>query len=94
MNNEVRELLEALREGSMSLEDVAQRFRERVWPPTTPPPPGSYLEMAAAALRDPEPPIPGTFDDVETAYAQGQLTRAQYRALADAVAQANAAQDH
>jgi hypothetical protein len=93
MSNEVRTLLDALREGSMSLEEVALRFRERTWPPTGPPPPGSYLEMAAAALQDPEPPIPGTFDAVETAYAQGELTREQYRVLADAVAQANAAQD-
>ena len=88
MNNEVRDVLTALREGSLSLEEVAQRFRERTWPPTGPPPPASYLEMAGAAMQDPEPPIPGTFDDVETAYARGELTREQYRVLAHAVAEA------
>jgi hypothetical protein len=88
MSNEVRDLLTALREGSLSLEEVAQRFRERTWPPTSPPPPASYLEMAAATLQDPEPPIPGTFDDVETAYARGELTREQYRVLAAAIAEA------
>lgn len=77
----------------MSLEQVAQRFRERTWASTSPPPPAGYLEMAAAALQDPEPPIPGTFDDVETAYARGELTRDQYRVLADAVAEANSAQE-
>jgi hypothetical protein len=88
MSNEVRDLLIALRDGSLSLEEVAQRFRERPWPPASPPPPASYLEMAAAAMQDPEPPIPGTFDDVETAYARGELTREQYRVLADAVTEA------
>jgi hypothetical protein len=88
MSNEVRDLLTALREGSLSLEEVAQRFRERTWPPTSPLPPPSYLDMAAATLQDPEPPIPGTFDDVETAYARGELTREQYRVLADAIAEA------
>lgn len=92
MNNEVRDLLVALREGSMSLEEVARRFRERSWPSTSPPPPRSYLEMAGAAIQDPEPPIPGTFDDVESAYARGELTREQYRVLADAVAEANTSQ--
>jgi hypothetical protein len=92
MSNEVRDLLNALKEGSMSLEEVAQRFRRRTWPPTGSPPPESYLDMAAAALQDPEPPIPGTFDDVETAYARGELTSDQYLVLADAVAQANTAQ--
>jgi hypothetical protein len=88
MSNEVRDLLTALSEGSLSLEEVAQRFRERTWPPTSPPPPASYLEMAGATMQDPEPPIPGTFDDVETAYARGELTREQYRVLADAIAEA------
>ena len=32
MNSEVTDLIEALRGGAMSLDDVAQRFRERSWP--------------------------------------------------------------
>lgn len=86
MSSEVQDLIDALSSGSMTLEQVAQRFRERAWPSTRPPPPASYLELAAAALQDPEPPVPGSFDDVEAAYARGELTRDQYRVLAEAVA--------
>jgi hypothetical protein len=87
MSNEVAELITALREGSMSLEEVAQRFRERSWPRTTPPAPTSYLEMAAAAQEDPEPFVPGSFDEVIAAYDRGELTLAQYGVLAEAAAE-------
>jgi hypothetical protein len=83
---EVTELIAALRSGSLSLDEVAQRFRERAWPRTRKPAPASYLEMAADALEDPEPDIPGSFDEVTAAYDRGELTRPQYRALAEAVA--------
>ena len=86
MTNEVTDLIAALREGSMSLDEVAQRFRERTWPRTKAPPPSTYLEMAAAAQQDPEPYVPGSFDQVAAAYRRGELTRAQYRVLAEAVA--------
>jgi len=87
MTTEVTELLAALRHGSLSLDEVAQRFRERSWPRTRKPEPASYLEMAAAALKDPEPDVPGSFDEVVAAYDRGELTRAQYRTLAEAVAE-------
>ena len=87
MTSEVTDLITALREGSMSLEEVAQRFRERSWPRTKATPPTSYLEMAAAAQEDPEPYVPGSFDQVAAAYRQGNLTRVQYRVLADAAAE-------
>jgi hypothetical protein len=45
------------------------------------------MEMAAAALEDPEPYVPGSFDEVAAAYRRGELTRPQYRALAEAVAE-------
>jgi hypothetical protein len=83
---EVTELIAALRSGSLSLDEVAQRFRERAWPRTRKPAPTSYLEMAAEALEDPEPETPGSFDEVTAAYDRGELTRSQYRALAEAVA--------
>jgi len=86
MPDEVAALLRALREGSISLEDLAQRFRERTWPPTVPAPPASYLEMAERALEDPRPDVPDSFDDVVAAYDRGELTRDQYRVLAEAVA--------
>jgi hypothetical protein len=87
MTSEVTDLIRAFREGSLSLEEVAQRFRERTWPPSKPPPPATYMDLAAAALRDPEPDIPGSFDDVVAAYDRGELTRSQYRVLAEAVAE-------
>ena len=86
ITTEVTELIAALRNGSLSLEEVAERFRERTWPRTRKPTPASYLEMAADALEDPQPDVPGSFDEVTAAYDRGELTRAQYRALAEAVA--------
>jgi hypothetical protein len=90
---EVTELIAALRNGSLSLEQVSQRFRERTWPRTRKPAPKSYLEMAAAALEDPEPDVPGSFDEVTAAYDRGELTRPQYRALAEAVAESLRSED-
>ena len=86
MSNEVGDLLRALREGQMTLDEVAQRFRQRNWPSR-----GSraatYAELAKAELEDPEPYVPGSFDDVTLAYHQGVLTEHQYDVLAAAMAQ-------
>jgi hypothetical protein len=93
ITTEVTELIAALRDGSLSLDEVAQRFRERTWPRTRKPAPASYLEMAAAAQEDPEPYVPGSFDELAAAYHRGELTRPQYRALAEAVAESLRAED-
>jgi hypothetical protein len=93
ITTEVTELIAALRNGSLSLDEVTQRFRQRTWPRTRKPTPKSYLEMAADALEDPEPDIPGSFDEVTAAYDRGELTRTQYRALAEAVAESLRAED-
>ena len=93
ITTEVTELISALRDGSLSLEQVAQRFRERKWPRTRKPIRASYLEMAAGAQEDPEPYVPGSFDDLAAAYRRGDLTRPQYRALAEAVADSKRAED-
>jgi hypothetical protein len=93
ITTEVTELITALRDGSLSLDEVAQRFRERSWPRTKKPEPASYLDMAAAALEDPEPYVPGSFDELAAAYYRGELTRAQYRTLAEAVAESLRAED-
>jgi len=93
VTSKVSDLIAALREGSMSLEEVASRFRERSWPRTRKPVPASYLEMATAAQEDPEPNVPGSFDEVAVAYRRGELTRAQYRALAEAAAESLNAED-
>lgn len=93
ITTEVTELISALRNGSLSLDEVAQRFRERTWPRTRKPSPANYGEMAAAAQDDPEPYVPGSFDELAAAYRRGELTRSQYRALAEAVADSLRAED-
>jgi hypothetical protein len=85
---DVRDLLAALGTGSLSLEDVAARFRERTWTDQAPRHVRTYLELAAAAQQDPEPDVPGSFDEVTAAYDRGEINREQYRTLAHAVADA------
>ena len=93
MANELNDLINALRDGSMSLDDVAQRFRGRTWPLTKKPPPRDYVEMAMRSEEDPEPDVPGSFDEVTAAYYRGELTREQYRVLAKAAADSIRATD-
>jgi hypothetical protein len=82
MSNEVTDLLSALRNGTMSIDDVALRFRERAWPRSTEPEPTTYIELAIQAQQDPEPYVPGSYDDVAAAYHRGDLTPGQYDVLA------------
>jgi len=93
MSNEVVELLDALREGTMTVDEVAQRFRARTWPRRRRPPSTSYLDALAAELQDPDPYLPGSFDDVIAAYDQRKISREQLRILSDAVADAQRAED-
>jgi hypothetical protein len=83
-NHEVTGLLAALRAGSMSIDEVAVRFRQRSWPATRRPLPTTYEEMAEQ--QDPPADVPGSFDDVTAAYDRGEITWEQYRTLAHAVA--------
>ena len=87
MSNEVRVWLRALQDGSMSLDQVAQEFRKHAWTPRQSSPTTTYEQLAKAELADPEPYIPGSFDDVTAAYHQGDLTDEQYDALANAMAE-------
>lgn len=93
MSSEIKDLIIALQDGSMSLEEVASQFRSRSWPRREKPAPTTYLELAAAAQEDPDPYVPGSFDDVLAAYDRGELSREQYRALAEAVAESKRAED-
>jgi hypothetical protein len=93
MNSEVTDLIKALREGSMNLDEVAQRFRQRSWPRRTAPTPTTYLERAAAAQQDPEPYRPGSFDDVAAAHQEGDITDEEYAVLSEAVADSKRAED-
>lgn len=93
MNNEITRMIDALQSGEMSLDDVAQRFRKRSWPRASRQEPRSYIEMATAAQQDPEPYIPGSFDDVVAAYDLGKITDAEYAVLSEAVAESKRVED-
>jgi hypothetical protein len=93
MTSEVSDLINALRDGTMTLDEVAQRFRDRQWPRRRRPPPASYLEMASRAQEDPEPYDPNSFDDVTAAYHRGELSDSQYDILAEAMAESKRAED-
>jgi hypothetical protein len=93
MTSEASDLIKALRDGTMTLDEVAQRFRERKWPRRRRTPSATYLEMAARAQEDPEPHDPDSFDDVTAAYHRGELSDSQYDILAEAMAESKRAED-
>jgi len=86
--SEVTDLISSYKAGDLTLDELAQRFRTREWPDAMPPPPSTYLEMAARAQEDPRPRVPNSYDDVTSAYARGDLTREEYDVLSDAVLEA------
>ena len=81
---EVTELIAALRAGEIDLHELAEIFRGRKWAIARRPVPTSFAEMAEQ--QDPEPDVPGSFDEVTAAYDRGEITREQYQTLAHAVA--------
>jgi hypothetical protein len=76
-------MLVSYRDGRISLDDLSLEFRARRWPqvPDVCPP---ELEQARDAIDDPEPYVPGSFDDVVLAYDLGWLSDADYDVLATA----------
>jgi hypothetical protein len=74
-------MLTSYREGQISLDDLSLEFRARRWPriPDVCPP---ELEPAREAIDDPEPYVPGSFDDVVLAYDLGWLSAADFDILA------------
>lgn len=82
---EVTDLLSALTAGRMNLEEVADEFRHRTWRPTRS---DARTPEEAAAMRDPGGDVPGSYDEVTTAYDRGELTSDQYQVLSEAVAEA------
>jgi hypothetical protein len=70
--------------GELTLDALCQKFRSRRWPAVPPACPAG-LEEAAPAIDDPEPYIPGSFDDVLRAYDLGWITDPDYEALAHAI---------
>ncbi len=93
MNADINGLITALREGSLSLDQVAHEFRERSWPRRDRPRPANYLELAAAAQQDPGTYVQGSFDDVVAAHHDGRITDDEYSVLSEAVAESKRAED-
>jgi hypothetical protein len=91
--SEVTELIGRYKAGQLTLDQLAQLFRNRRWPSAVPPPPASYQEMAGRAEEDPRPDVPGSYDEVTAAYARRELTREEYDVLSDAVLEASRAQN-
>ncbi|MGH3305155.1 MAG: hypothetical protein ACRDOK_26505 [Streptosporangiaceae bacterium] len=85
-SSEVTACIAALRAGLMTLDEVAERFRQRDWPAARRPAPTTYAEMARQ--QDVEVDVPGSHDEVTAAYDRGDLTSDEYRVLSDAVADA------
>jgi hypothetical protein len=81
---EVTGLVTAYRDGQLTLDGLARRFRDRPWP-TVPPtcPPGAAA--AAPAIDDLEPWQPGSFDEVVLARDLGILSDADLADLAGPV---------
>ncbi|HUC55901.1 MAG TPA: hypothetical protein VMA95_00760 [Streptosporangiaceae bacterium] len=93
MTNEVADLLAALHDGSMTTEEVAERFRERAWPRRQRPEPQNYKEMASQEMQDPDPYVSGSYDDVAAAYHRGELSDEQYSTLIEAIATSKQIED-
>jgi hypothetical protein len=87
-STEISEMIDALNSGAISLDEVAERFRHRAWSRSRRPEPETYEQMAAETLRDPEPFVLGSYDEVTAAYDRGELTSDQYQVLSEAVAEA------
>lgn len=81
----VTSMLTAFRDGTSTLDDLSLEFRARRWPqvPDVCPP---ELEQARTAIDDPEPYVPGSFDDVVLAYDRGWLSDDEYEILSGAAA--------
>jgi hypothetical protein len=79
----VTRLLELHRAGELTLDELAADFRALHWravPSACPP----GMEAPAAAIDEPEPYVPGSFDDVVRADDLGLLSDTEYGVLAPA----------
>jgi hypothetical protein len=87
--SEVSDLIGRYKAGELTLDELAERFRNRRWPQAAPPlRPSSYLDMAARTQEDPGPDVPDSFDDVEAAFFRHELSAEEYELLRHAVAEA------
>lgn len=88
---EVTSMIDTYHAAKISLANLTHRFRTRSWPAVPPACPPEMNE-AAPAVDDPEPYVPGSFDDVVLAYDLGKLSDHDYQQLAKAAASAGPSQ--
>lgn len=81
--SEIAEGIAALRAGRQSLNEVAERFRQRERVIARREAPRSPAERL-----DPPPDVPGSADEVTSAYDGGMLSQEEYDVLCAAVAEA------
>ena len=78
--------------GELTLDELAQHFRDRTWPPRQLSPPALEAAFKREA-EDPEPIAEGSFDEVAGAYLQGEISIEEYEILARAVEEAGSSQN-
>jgi hypothetical protein len=91
--SEVVDLIGQYKAGDLTLSELAQRFRARRWPRVKRAEPDTYLEMAARGQEDPDPYVPGSWDDVAKAFFRHDLSAHEYEVLSEAVAESKRAED-
>ena len=77
-------MIAAYGRGELTLDELAQRFRDRTWPPRRLSP-TALQEAYKRETEDPEPVAEGSFDEVAGAYLQGEISIEEYDVLARAV---------
>jgi hypothetical protein len=92
--SEITNLIGSYKSGEVTLDELAERFRNLRWQRRSPPlRPADYLEMAARAQEDPGSDVPDSFDDVEAAYFRHDLSAEEYEFLRRAAAEAPGVED-
>jgi hypothetical protein len=81
--SEVTDMIAAYGRGELTLDELAQRFRDRIWPPRRLSP-SALQEAYKREIEDPEPIAEGSFDEVAGAYLQGEISAEEYDILARA----------
>jgi hypothetical protein len=81
--SDITDMIAAYGRGELTLDELAQRFRDRTWPPRRLSSSG-LPEAYKRETEDPEPIAEGSFDEVASAYLQGEISIDEYDVLARA----------
>jgi hypothetical protein len=90
--SDVTDMIAAYGRGELTLDELAQRFRDRNWPPRRMSSSG-LQEAYKQETEDPGPIAEGSFDEVASAYLQGEISTDEYEILARAVGDAGPSQE-